>query len=85
MVTTTGQIIEKTGTMSGGGQSNRHGLMRLKNKNSSSSRQSIGEEMTPAMIDELENAVNVLNKRYETTRKELSALQVSSNDDDDSP
>ena len=64
--------------MSGGGHSNRHGLLRLKDKNSTSSRSSIGEEMTQATMDELENAVKVLNNQYESTRKELSALQVCS-------
>ena len=62
--------------MSGGGHSNRHGLLRLKDKNSKSSCSSVGEEMTQATMDELEQAVRVLSDRYESTRKELTSLQV---------
>lgn len=74
VVTTSGQIIEKSGTMAGGGNSNRHGLMRL--KNGKSQRVSLGEEMTTETVEELENAVHVLGETVEDLQRRVNELTV---------
>lgn len=74
VVTTSGQIIEKSGTMAGGGNSNRHGLMRL--KNGQSKRVSLGEEMTAETVEELESAVHVLGETVEGLQRRVTELTV---------
>ena len=74
VVTTSGQIIEKSGTMSGGGNSNKHGLMRLKDK---SKRASLDEEVPTSSVEELEREVSVLNEAVERTQKQVSELTVA--------
>lgn len=75
VVTLSGQIIEKSGTMSGGGRYQRHGMMRLKNS-SSNKRQSFGEEITEEVVNELENAVKVLSNQFNQLQQQTNEHKV---------
>ena len=75
VVTLTGQIIEKSGTMSGGGRYHRHGLMKLKNGNGSHSQQQ-HEEITEEMIAQTDNAVKVLSNQLTEAQRNLSNEKV---------
>ena len=78
VVTTSGQIIEKSGTMAGGGNSNKHGLMRL--KNGRSQRASLGEEVTAETVEELEGAVRVLGENVERLQRRVNEVTVGACD-----
>ena len=75
VVTLTGQIIEKSGTMSGGGRYHRHGLMKIKNA-SNSSRPTFGEEVTEDMVNELDNAVKILSSQLSKAQQDVASLKV---------
>lgn len=74
VVTLSGQIIEKSGTMSGGGRYQRHGLMKLKNQ--SGRQQSVGEEVTEEMVNELDNVVRVLSSQFNKAQQDSVSTKV---------
>ena len=60
--------------MAGGGNSNKHGLMRL--KNGRSQRASLGEEVTAETVEELEGAVRVLGENVERLQRRVNEVTV---------
>ena len=76
VVTLTGQIIEKSGTMSGGGRYHRHSLMKLKNGNHSHHQQQ-QDDITEEMIAQADNAVKVLSSQLSEAQRTLSNEKVS--------
>lgn len=60
--------------MAGGGNSNKHGLMRL--KNGRSQRASLGEEVTAETVEELEGAVRVLGENVEWLQRRVNEVTV---------
>ena len=64
--------------MAGGGNSNKHGLMRL--KNGRSQRASLGEEVTAETVEELEGAVRVLGENVERLQRRENEVTVGACD-----
>ena len=64
--------------MAGGGNSNKHGLMRL--KNGRSQRASVGEEVTAETVEELEGAVRVLGENVERLQRRVNEVTVGACD-----
>lgn len=64
--------------MAGGGNSNKHGLMRL--KNGRSQRASLGEEVTAETVEELEGAVRVLGENVERLQRRVNEVTVGACD-----
>ena len=64
--------------MAGGGNSNKHGLMRL--KNGRSQRATLGEEVTAETVEELEGAVRVLGENVERLQRRVNEVTVGACD-----
>lgn len=64
--------------MAGGGNSNKHGLMRL--KNGRSQHASLGEEVTAETVEELEGAVRVLGENVERLQRRVNEVTVGACD-----
>ena len=64
--------------MAGGGNSNKHGLMRL--KNGRSQRASLGEEVTAETVEELEGAVRELGENVERLQRRVNEVTVGACD-----